>query len=125
MSAVFALLLLLFFDSSVAVALILILIFLVLVNGGRSISLSIAALRMRRKIDAGVYSTLVNAVASVAAGVSPKIITRLLDDSSLSTAESWRLSFLIILLINVGIILILALLAIWVKLINRKKSDLV
>lgn len=122
LSAVFGALLLLLFDSNVVIALGLILIFLILVNGGRSISLSIAALRMRRKIDAGVYSTLVNSVASIAAGVAPKVITRILDDNSLTTVESWRMSFLILLICNVAIVALLALLALWIKLANRNRD---
>jgi len=128
LASIFALLLILLFESHVVISLGLILVFLILVNGGRSVSLSIAALRMRRKIDAGVYSTLVNAIASVASGISPKIITRLLDNPSLTVSESWRASFIIIFAACVAVVILILLIALWVKLANRRleeKADIV
>jgi len=108
------------FDKSVFAALALIVIFLVLANGGRSVSLSIAALKMRTKIDTGVYSTIVNAVASVASGVAPKIITAILDRESLSVTESWRISLGIIFAVNLLAVVALVLIILWIKLVNRK-----
>lgn len=108
------------FDKSVIAALALMVLFLVLANGGRSVSLSIAALKMRTKIDTGVYSTVVNAVASIASGVTPKIITSILDRESLSVTESWRMSLGIIFAVNLFAVLALMLIIIWIKLANRK-----
>ena len=108
------------FDKSVAAALILIVLFLVLANGGRSVSLSIAALKMRRKIDTGVYSTIVNAVGSIASGVTPKIITSILDKDSLSITESWRISLGVIFAINLFSVLVLVSLIFIIKFVNRK-----
>ncbi len=108
------------FDRSVVAALVLIVLFLVLANGGRSVSLSIAALKMRTKIDTGVYSTIVNAVASIASGVTPKIITTILDKESLSVTESWRISLGVIFAANLLAVVILVALVFFIKLLNRK-----
>jgi predicted MFS family arabinose efflux permease len=108
------------FDKSVIAALALMVLFLVLANGGRSVSLSIAALKMRTKIDTGVYSTVVNAVGSIASGVTPKIITSILDRESLSVTESWRMSLGIIFAVNLFAVVALMLIIIWIKLANRK-----
>ena len=110
------------FDKSVIAALVLIVLFLVLSNGGRSVSLSIAALKMRKKIDTGVYSTIVNAVASIASGVTPKIITSILDKESLSVTESWRISLGVIFGANLFAVTILFAVVMWIKLVNRKGS---
>lgn len=111
------------FDKSVVAALVLIVLFLVLANGGRSVSLSIAALKMRTKIDTGVYSTIVNAVASIASGVTPKIITSILDRESLSTVESWRISLGVIFGTNLLAVAALVLILAWIKFINRNRKD--
>lgn len=110
------------FDKSVIAALVLIVLFLLLANGGRSVSLSVAALKMRTKIDTGVYSTIVNAVASVASGVTPKIITSILDRESLSVTESWRISLGIIFLVNLVAVVALMLIILWIKLVNGRKG---
>ena len=117
---VFAGLLLLFFDKSVAVSLILLVLFLVAVNGGRSITLSIASLRMRSRIDTGVYSTAVNAISSIASGVSPKIITVILDNTSLTENESWRRSFLIIFFWTLTVVLLLIMSILLVRMIRKR-----
>ncbi len=117
---VFAGALLVFFDKSVTVSLILLVIFLVAVNGGRSITLSIASLRMRSRIDTGVYSTAVNAISSLASGISPKIITVILDNTSLTEVESWRRSFLIIFIWSLTVVLLLASLILLVRFLRKR-----
>lgn len=111
---------LLVFDKSVIAALVLIVLFLVLSNGGRSVSLSIAAFKMRTKIDTGAYSTIVNAVGSVASGVTPKIITSILDKESLSITESWRISLGVIFGATLFSVIALFAIVIWIKFLNRK-----
>lgn len=117
-----SLLLVFLFDKNTAVSLALVVLFIVLVNGGRSITLSIAALRMRSKIDTGVYSTMVNAAASVASGFAPKIITMVLDNTSYGTQESWKISFIIILLFSVVTVALLIASMLLVKLANRNRT---
>lgn len=112
--------LLLFFDKSVTVSLILIVLFIVAVNGGRSITLSIASLRMRSRIDTGVYSTSVNAISSLASGVAPKIITVILDNTAYNEVESWRRSFLIIFFWTLTVVLLLTLFILLVRMIRKR-----
>jgi sugar phosphate permease len=116
-----SLLLLFFFDKSTTLSLALIVSYIVLVNGGRSVTLSIASLRMRSKIDTGVYSTTVNAVSSISSGFAPKIITRVLDNTSYSVNESWQISFIIIFLLSLATVVFLTLLIVTVKFANRKR----
>lgn len=115
-------LLIFLFDKSTGVSLALVVLFIVLVNGGRSVTLSIASLRMRSKIDTGVHSTTVNAVASVASGFAPKIVTRVLDDNSYSTQESWKISFIVIFVIGLITVAMLVGCMLWVKLANQKRE---
>ena len=117
-----ALLLLFFFDKNVAVSLGLVVLFIVFVNGGRSVTLSIASLRMRKKIDTGVFSTTVNAVSSLASGLSPKIITRILDNTAYSQTQSWKISFIVIFVWVFAVVALLLLFALAVKLLNRKDA---
>lgn len=116
--------LVLFFEVNVILSLVLLVLYLVIANGGRSVSLSIAALRMRERIDVGVYTTLINVGASVVAGLAPKLVTSILDREELSVAESWREAFSSIFLWNLVIVLFLVLMIVFVKLLNRKDRKL-
>lgn len=108
------------FDKSVPVSLALLVLFLVFVNGGRSVTLSIASLKMRKKIDTGVYSTAVNAVSSLASGISPKFIAMILDNDSYSSVQSWRLSFTLVFAFIFTAVMLLCVFIILVKCLNKK-----
>ncbi|MBE6589312.1 MAG: MFS transporter [Ruminococcaceae bacterium] len=112
--------LVLFFEVNTMLSLVLLVLYLVIVNGGRSISLSVAALRMRERIDVGVYTTLINAAASIVAGLAPKLITSILDKETLSTVESWQEAFITVFLWNLAIVVFLVLMILTVKLLNRR-----
>lgn len=112
--------LMLFFEVNVMLSLTLIVLYLVIVNGGRSISLSIAALRMRERIDVGVYTTLINAAASIVAGLAPKLVTSILDREALSVTESWREVFFTIFMWNLAIVVFLFLMIVAVRLLHRR-----
>ena len=115
-------LLLLFFQSSVVLSIALLLLYLVLTNGGRSISLSIIALKLRDKIDTGVYSTLVNAAASIATGVIPKLFTALVDNPAFSPVQNWTNSFIVLTVANAIVVAILICLIFLIKRVNEKKN---
>ncbi len=122
-SLLFAILTLIFFDKNVVISLAAVVLFIVFVNGGRSVTLSIASIKMRKKIDTAVFSTAVNAISSIASGISPKFVTKILDNTTYTTVESWRMAFLVIVLWNMATVFALALLVMLVKLINRKRKD--
>jgi predicted MFS family arabinose efflux permease len=118
LSFVVALLLLLFFETSVFLSMALLLLYLILTNGGRSISLSIVGLKLRDKIDTGVYSTLVNAAASISAGVIPKLFTSIVDNSS-SITQNWLNAFTVLTVSNAIVVIILIALAILIKKLKK------
>ena len=122
LSAVFAVLLLFLFDVHIVLSLVLLLAFMVLTNGGRSISLSIAALKLRDKIDVGVCSVLTNAAASIASGVIPKLFTMIIDKPALSPVENWTNAFMLIAIWNIVVVAVLIGLILWIKYINRNKQ---
>lgn len=122
LSAIFAVLLLFLFDVHIVLSLVLLLAFMVLTNGGRSISISIAALKLRDKIDVGVCSVLTNAAASIASGVIPKLFTMIIDNPTLSPVENWTNAFTLITVWNVVVVAVLVGLILWIKYINRKKQ---
>lgn len=104
------LLLTLFFEVNIILSLILFITFLLIVNGARTISLSIVALKERSVVDTGVYTTAVNALASIAAGIAPKFLATIIDNPALSTIQSWRISFTIVLVATVALSITLLLL---------------
>ena len=120
-ATVFALLALLFFRISAILALVLLLFFLILTNGGRAITLAVAGAKLRSKIDAGVYSTAVNVVGSLAAGMAPKFIATFLDNSSYATIESWGVSLGFVLGWSIVTLSVLVGANLIVKLANRKR----
>ena len=121
LSAVFAVLLVFFFDTNVFLSLALLLCFMILTNGGRSISLSIAALKLRDKIDVGLCSALTNAAASIASGVIPKLFTMLIDNPALTASENWANAFTVVAVWNVAVVLAILALVFLIKRINTKK----
>ncbi len=120
-SAFISLLIVFFYDSYLVVSLLLLLAFLVVCNGARMITMSIIALRLRKKINTGVLSVSMNVTASIASGLAPRIIASILDNESLTTSESWQSSFLLIFILNLVIVLAILLIELWVYLVNRKK----
>ena len=121
-SAVLSLLIVLFYEASIVLSLLLLLLFLVVCNGARMITMSIIALRLRRKINTGVLSAALNAAASLASGIAPRVVASILDNESLSVSESWQNAFLLIFILNLVIVAAILLIELWVYLINRKKS---
>lgn len=122
LSAIFAVLLWFVFDVNIVLSLVLLLAFMILTNGGRSISLSISALKLRNKIDVGFYCAITNAAASIAAGVMPKLFTMIIDNPELSAVQNWTNAFMLIAVSNVAIVLSIIGLILLVKYVNRKKQ---
>ena len=82
------LLLVFFYDVNIVFALVLFIIFIVLAKGINSISLSVVTFNMRKQINAGTYSAMSNAAASIAAGITPTIIGGIIDGSG------WKAAFI-------------------------------
>ena len=76
------------FRTCIVPTFILFLIFYVLIHGSRSIILSVAPLKMRQKLDTGVYSIVVNASSSVASGIVPIFAARILENNEIETGFS-------------------------------------
>jgi hypothetical protein len=75
-------------------------------------------LKLRDKIDTGVYSTLVNAAASISAGVIPKLFTSIVDNSS-SITQNWLNAFTVLTVSNAIVVIILITLAILIKKLKK------
>ena len=116
LACIFALLLFLFYDKNVVVTIILLLIFLVLANGARMISLSIVSMRMRTSIEPRTYTTLVNAVASISAGLAPFLFGSIIDNSG------WTSAYLTLLICNVCVVAILIGAHFVIRLANKNKE---
>ena len=116
LSCVFALLLFLLYDKNLILTIVILVIFLVLANGARMISLSIVSMRLRTAIDAGTYTTAINATASITAGLAPFILGSIIDN------HGWGSAYLTLLICNIAIILILALSYLLIKKVNKNKN---
>lgn len=120
LTLVFSTALLFFFDVNIILSMFFILMFLILANGGRSICLTIAPLKMRDKIDTGMYSALTNAAASISTGIMPKLFTSIIDNPLLSIHKNWTNAFTLMVLWNLLVVAILVGLILWVKVLNKK-----
>ena len=95
-------LLALFYQVNLFLALGLSIVFIVIANGIKAIVLSIMSFRMRKFINAGAYSAISNAVASISAGVTPTIIGRIIDVSG--WAAAYWVTFGLVAVIIVGLV---------------------
>jgi hypothetical protein len=86
------------------------------------VSLSIAAFRMRTKLNVGVYTMAVNSVSSIFAGFAPKLVTVFLDNGSLGTVESWGRAFLMAIAVNAAAVIIFIAALALIRLINKPKK---
>lgn len=68
-----------FYKANLFLALGLSVVFVVVANGVKSIVLSVMTFKMRKVMNAGAYSAISNAVASIAAGVTPTLIGKVID----------------------------------------------
>ena len=91
---IFPLYMIFFYDLNVIATILVLLLYLILINGGRIFFSSIMAFRMRKVINAGSYSAITNASASVAAGVAPTVVGFIAD------LGGWGVSFLSLFIIN-------------------------
>jgi cyanate permease len=97
-------LLALFYKANLLVALVLSVIFVVLANGIKAIGLSVMTFKMRKVMNAGAYSAISNAVASIAAGVTPTIIGKIIDSSG--WAAAYWVTFAVCVVIAVALFVI-------------------
>ncbi len=109
----------LFFETNIVFSIFLFMFFLVITNGVRTLSLSVVALKERSVIDTGVYTTAVNAISSIAAGLAPKGLAIILDNPLLTISQSWRLIFTIILIATITLFIILVTFG---YAVNKKKN---
>ena len=78
---------------------------------------------MRDKIDVGVYSTMVNAVASIAAGLLPKLYTMIIKPEVTDPVlmnQNWINAFIVSTILGIIIIATILLLILWIKKLNKK-----
>ena len=107
------LLLAFFYDLNVWFALVLSVAFVVIANGVKAIVLSVMTFKMRDMINAGAYSAISNAIASISAGVTPTVIGRIID------ASGWRAAYFTTLGVASFIILALVIINLIVKSSNK------
>ena len=98
--------------------LIIFFLFLILINGGRTISLTISALHLRDKIDTGVYSTAVNASASIAAGLAPKLFSLIINNTS-SVQQNWTNGLFALTMLALLIVVLLTVIQLMIKRSNK------
>ncbi len=77
------------YNLNIFLALGLSLVFVIFANGVKAIVLSVMAFKMRKVMNAGAYSAISNAVASVSAGVTPTIIGAIIDN------HGWQASYFV------------------------------
>ena len=92
------------YDAFILIPLALTIAFVVLTNGVKAIAISIITFKMCKYINSGAYSAISNATASVAAGVMPVVLGRLLD--LLGWKTMYAVTFVIAVFLTVAILII-------------------
>lgn len=111
-------LLALFYKVNVVLYLALAVIFVVLSNGIKAITLSIMNIKMRDQINVAAYSSISNAVASIAAGVAPVIMGAIKD--AYGWVACYWVAFGIILFTVCALLIIRSLIVAKQKNLNKK-----
>jgi len=111
------LLLAFFYELNVWFSLILSVAFVVIANGVKAIVLSVMTFKMRNMINAGAYSAISNAIASISAGVTPTVIGRIIDGSG------WQAAYFTTFGIVIFIIAALVVINFVVKKTNSNKTE--
>ena len=109
------LLLVFFYSINVWFALLLSVSFVVIANGVKAIALSVITFKMRSVINAGAYSAISNAIASISAGITPTIIGGIIDN------HGWKSAYLTTFGILLFIIISLILINLLVKRIDKNR----
>ena len=104
------------YSYNIIIALVLSLLFIIMANGVKTIVLSVMSFRMRKIVNSGSYIALSNAIASLAAGVSPTVIGIIID------VAGWQVNYLVIALLIVLLIIATLIININVRKNVRKSS---
>ncbi len=107
-----------YYDLNVIFALALSVVFVVVANGIKSIAISIMAFKLRMVINAGSYSAISNAVASVAAGVAPTVIGAIIDNAG------WKAAYLTTFAVAAFVVVALIIIDIIVRKDYRKENNM-
>ena len=106
------------FDLNVFVAISISVFFVVLANGIKFINLSVVALKVRNQVNAGSYTAITNAVASLSAGVTATIIGRIID------VYGWQTMYTVIFILVIVIVALLIVIDILVRKQYRKDNNI-
>ena len=96
------LLLAFFYNVNVIVAFVLSVAFVVVINGVKAISLSVMAFKLRDEVNTAEYSVIVNATASLAGGVAPTAVGKIID--SFGWSASYFAIFAVALVVTLSMI---------------------
>lgn len=107
-----------FYQLNLFLALSLSIIFIVIANGVKAIILSVMTFRMRKFINAGAYSAISNAIASISAGITPTVIGKIIDTTG------WKAAYLVIFALVTVIIIALVVIDVCVRRAYRKSHHL-
>jgi len=103
------------YQTNVILAVLLFVLYMGLANGIRVIVLSVITFQLHTQINAGTYSAISNAVASVSSGVIPTFFGFLID------SYGWKNAFSFTIILLGVIIVLLFVLMILVNLMNNRK----
>ena len=106
------------YDAFILIPLALTIAFVVLTNGVKAIAISIITFKMRKFINSGAYSAISNAVASVAAGIMPVVLGRLLD------VLGWQTMYIVTFAIALSLTLIIFVVNLFVTKADKKRHAL-
>jgi sugar phosphate permease len=117
-SLVLILYLIFFYKLNLIATLVVLVLLLNIVNGGRSTIGSILAFKMRNQINAGGFSAISNAFASLGAGIAPTVLGAIME------ASGYQVSYITLFGICAVTVALLGVLSIIVSANLRKQKRL-
>ena len=105
------------YNFNIVIAFVLSVLFIILINGVKAISLSVMAFKLRDEVNTAEYSVIVNATASLAGGVAPTVIGKIID------IRGWSVSYFVIFATALFVTLLLIVTDVFVRRAKSKKSQ--
>ena len=102
-----------FYSKSLILAFVLSVVYIILINGVKSIGLSVMAFKLRGVVNTAEYTAIANAVASLAGGVAPTVVGKIID------GYGWNVSYFAVFAVTALVLVAMVVIDIMVRKAQR------
>ena len=107
-----------FYDVNLIFAFVLSVFYIIAVNGVKSIALSIMAFKLRDVVNTAEYTAISNATASLAGGVAPTVVGKIID------SHGWSVSYFVVFGVTLFVVATLMVIDVFIRKNDKSKQRL-